>query len=340
MTYITFREARATQLEQLDALADGLAGSLTCKAETGAFEGPGPVFVGIGASLAAAAAPVWHLRSRGVEAYRLGAGEHPIPLPPTDRPVVGVSQSGRSPETLAALTSAPPGRRFAVVNATPSPLASAADLVVSLGGLRDSYASTLGFTATVMALGMMAELWDRGRVDPGWARVADAAAVVERTVLERRHALTEAFAGAAWADVVGGGPSTGSAEVGALLLREVVRVPATAMSTRQYLHGAMESAGGGVHLLFGGAREAEVASMLTRAGHRAVLVTDRVVRVPDAVTVVPLPDAPPSQRALLEAVLMQTLVEGLAASRGVAIEEFVFHHTDTKLPGEHVAGTP
>lgn len=340
MTYITFRDARATQLERLDALVGDLAGSLTSRAEAGSFQGPGPVFVGIGASLAAAAAPVWHLRSRAVEAYRLGAGEHPVPLPPADRPVVGISQSGRSPETLAALTSVRPGRRFAVVNATPSPLASAADLVVSLGGLRDSYASTLGFTATVMALGMMAELWDGGRVDPGWDRVADAAALVERTVLERRSALTAAFADAAWADVVGGGPSTGSAEVGALLLREVVRVPATAMSTRQYLHGAMESAGGGVHILFGGAREAEVASMLTRAGHRAVLVSDRAVPVPDAVTVIPLPDAPPNRRALLEAVLMQTLVEELAAARGIAIEEFVFHHADTKLPGDHAVGTP
>lgn len=331
MPPITFREARKRQVEELDRLLPTLTHDLTAIAGHGGLRGPGPLFVGIGASLAAATAPVWRLRARGIEAYRLGAGDHPVPFPPSDRPVIGVSQSGRSPETLAVLTSVPAGLRYAVVNAQPSPLAEAADTVVSLGAIPDSYASTVGFTATVMALGLVADLWDGGMIDPGWAHLSDAIGSVQGQVVEDIASLVGLFDGAAWADVVGGGPSVGSAEVGALLLREVTRVPATAMSTRQYLHGAMESAGGGVHVLFGTEREAAVAGTLCTAGHRSILVTDQPVALRELLHVVRVPAVPPAQRALLEAVIMQTLVEALATARGIEIEDFVFHHEDTKV---------
>ena len=331
MRSITFRQAREHQTAELDRLLPGLVDQLTATADRGGLRGPGPLFVGIGASLAAANAAVWHLRARGIEAYRLGAGDQPVPFPRSDHPVIGISQSGRSPETVAVLASVPPGLRYAVVNAHPSPLADAADTVVSLGDIPDSYASTVGFTATAMALGLIADLWDDGVVDPGWVSLARAADAVQNQVADGAATLVGIFDGAAWADVVGGGPSVGSAEVGALLLREVLRVPATAMSTRQYLHGAMESAGGGVHVLFGAEREAAVADELSAAGHRSILVTDRPVGSRDLVQVIRVPGVPPTQRVVLEAVVMQTLVEALATARGVVIEDFVFHHEDTKV---------
>ncbi|MET7396607.1 SIS domain-containing protein [Dactylosporangium sp. NPDC005572] len=337
--HITFAAARA---QQHDALRDAIR-TLTAEVEArqadGWFRGPGPIFVAIGASLAAACAPTWTLRRRGVHAWRLGAGDHPLPYPETDHPLVAVSQSGRSAETLAVLQSVGEPLRYAVTNARRSPIAAAAARHLPLGDLPDSYASTIGYTATVAGLGMIAEAWDDGRgdgrgggrVDPSWALLPQRLHELEAALAARADELAATFAGVRAADFVGAGPSVGSAEAGALLFREVVRLPATAMSTRQYLHGAMESAGGTAHVLIGDQREADVARTLAAAGHAVVLVTAEAAEPGPRFQVVRLPALPPSQRAILEAVVLQTLVAQTAARSGIDVEDFVFEHDDTKV---------
>lgn len=47
-----------------------------------------------------------------------------------------------------------------------------------------------------------------------------------------------------------------------------------------------------------------------------------------------LPKRPPSQRAILDILVMQILVAAVAELRGVDIEEFVFYHSDTKVDVE------
>jgi fructoselysine-6-P-deglycase FrlB-like protein len=329
--YITFAAARAGQTAALRGAIPRIAAGVAAAAEQGRLAGAGPIFLAVGASLAAAAAPTWALRSRGVDALRLGAGDHPLPLPASDHPVVAVSQSGRSAETLAALQTVDPALRFAVTNAHPSPISQAADAYLSLGNLPDSYASTIGYTATVTGLGMLADAWDGGAVASGWAHLPDLLDSVEAEVGARADRLGAPFAGATSADFVGAGPSVGSAEAGALLFREVVRIPSAAMSTRQYLHGAMESAGGGVHVILGDRREADVAHTLSAAGHPVVLVTSEAVAPGPGLQVVRLPAVPPAQRAVLEAVVLQVLVGQVARAAGIDVEEFVFHHDDTKV---------
>ncbi len=330
--YLAYAAARATQAEALDAAVPRLTGAVGAFADTGRPRGPGPLFVGIGASLAAACAPVWELRSRGVHAWRLGSGDHPVPFPASPHPVFGVSQSGRSAETLAVLRSVEPPLRNAVVNVVPSPIADVATGLLDLGSIPDSYASTIGYTATVAALGMLADAWDGGRIDPGWARLGAEFAAAEADLGERVRDLAPLFAAASSADFVGAGPSAGSAEEGALLFREVARIPATGMSTRQYLHGAMESAGaGGVHVVFGDEREHAVAETLSRSGHPVVLVTGEPVAPAPNLYPVRVPRLPPSQRAVIEVLVAQILVEAVAEVRGVEIEEFVFHNADIKV---------
>ncbi|GHH72578.1 hypothetical protein GCM10018793_09840 [Streptomyces sulfonofaciens] len=332
--YITYSSARATQATALAAAITRLTGEVTRLADEGRLAGPGPVFVGIGASLAAVCAPVWELRSRGVHSWRLGAGDHPLPFPRSSHPVFGVSQSGRSAETLAVLKSVDAPQRYAVVNAAPSPIADTATVVLGLGGIPDSYASTIGYTATVAAAGMLADAWEGGAVHPGWADLGEVFASTERDLTDRVRALAPLFTAAASADFVGTGPAVGSAEESALLFREVARIPSTGMSTRQYLHGSMESAGGGVHVLFGGAREAAIAETLARSGHPAVLVTSEPGDGAPLVHRVPVPALPAAQRAVTEILVTQILVEAVAELRGVDVEEFVFHNTDIKVASE------
>jgi fructoselysine-6-P-deglycase FrlB-like protein len=142
------------------------------------------------------------------------------------------------------------------------------------------------------------------------------------------------FADATSADFVGAGPSVGSAEAGALLFREIARVPATGMGTRQYLHGSMESAGDGVHVLFGDGREPEVADTLAAAGHQVILITTEDIAARPGLATVRLPRRPPAQRAILEVGVIQILVAAVADLRAINIEDFVFDNADTKVPAD------
>lgn len=329
--YIGYAQARATQAERLAAAIPRLQEQISSLARGGLLAGAGPVFLAIGASLAAAGAPVWLLRERGIDAWRLGSGDGSLPLPQTAHPIVGISQSGRSAETIAALESVPRELRWAVVNTAPSPLADLVDRLVDMGSIPDSYASTIGYTATVTALSLLAEAWDDGTPDDSWASLPDRLREFEESLPALTGDAVGLFAAAAYADFVGGGASAGSAEASALLFREVARIPSTGMSTRQYLHGSMESAGAGVHVLFGGAREADVARMLAASGHRAVLVTTEDVGSADGVAIIPIPATSVTQRAILEIAVTQELVQAVTLARGIEIEKFVFHNEDTKV---------
>ena len=329
--YISLADARASQADALAEAIDRIAGLLATPAALERLRGPGPIFLGIGASFAASAAAVWTLRARGIDALRLNAGEYPVPFPAGGHPLVGVSQSGKSAETLAVLDAADPAARLSVVNAAHSPIEAMSALCISLGNIPDSYASTIGYTATVAALGMLAEAWNGGAVDPSWRLLPAAMRAAEGMMADAIGDLAGQTQGAAYADCVGQAPSVGSAEVGSLLLREIARLPATGMSTRQYLHGAMESAGDGVHILFGQEREAALAQTLSRAGHRTILVGPLAVAGEDRLIHVALPTLSPAQRPILEALVMQTLAVETALARGLDPDAFVFEHNDTKV---------
>jgi len=331
---VTFREGRRDQARTLAAAVGPIREQVLALGGDGRLDGPGPVLVAIGASHAAAAAPVWGMRERGIEAVRMAAGDLPLPYPDAARPVLGVSQSGRSPETIAVLESVARGRRYAVTNRRPSVVDDLADVGVWLGNLPDSYASTIGYTATLMALGMLADAWDGGAIDPVWNDLPGLVASQDALVGPTIEAFAGALDGAAMADVVGGGPAVGSAEAGALLLREVARFPTAAHSTRQYLHGPMESAGRAAHVVLGDAREGSLAATLSTAGRPVLLVTARPVASGPCLYVVRLPALRPGPRAVLEAVVMQALAEELASRAGVDIEAFLFHHDDTKVADE------
>ena len=272
-----FAAARASQPAGLERTIDIVTAQIEEARSAGRLSGPGPVCVGIGASLAAACAATWVLRDREIDASRLAAGDLPLPYPGSGHPVVAVSQSGRSPETIAVLQSVERKRRYSVTNRRPSPLSDLAVMPLWLGGHDDSYASTLGYTATVLGLGLIADAWDGGEADPEWSDVPGLVALTLDESQDRIGSLAELFAAATSVDVVGAGPSLGSAEGGALLFREVARMPASGMSTRSYLHGAMESAGSTVHLVLGGSDEAGLCATLASAGHEVIFVTSEPV---------------------------------------------------------------
>jgi glucosamine--fructose-6-phosphate aminotransferase (isomerizing) len=316
----------------LQRATETIADQVTKAQKSGALTGPAQIFLGMGASLAAAAAPVWTMRLRGLNAVRLNAGDYPLPLPDSESLVIGVSQSGRSAETLAAMRTIDKRRLLAVVNVVPSPVAELAATAIGLGNLKDSYASTIGYTATIVALGMIADAWNGGIVGPAWRSLDAAVRHVEKLLDGSAARIAAPLAEAASVDFTAAAPSVGSAEAGALLLREVARVPATGTSTRQYLHGAMESASSKTaHVLIGEDREVGAARTLARAGCPTILLTPTAAAAESNLAVVTLPALPPAQRAILEALVVQSLAAETAKARGINADEFVFHHDDTKV---------
>jgi glucosamine--fructose-6-phosphate aminotransferase (isomerizing) len=329
--YITLAEARAAQADALEAAIGRVGGEVRKAQADGKLAGPGPIFLGIGASFAASAAAVWTLRARGIHSWRLNAGEYPLPFPTTPHPLVGVSQSGKSAETLAVFNTIDRALRISVVNALESPIANISAANISLGGIPDSYASTIGYTATIMALGMIGEAWDGGSIDPSWSALPAAFRTLESTLSLATRPLVDKLAAATYLDCAASAASVGSAEVGSLLFREIARLPSTGMSTRQYLHGAMESAGKGVHILFGEEREADLARTLARAGHETILVSPLDIAAEAHLGHIAIPALPAAQRPILESLVMQTLAVETAIARGHDPDAFVFHHNDTKV---------
>ena len=89
--YITYASARSTQADALEAAIARISQEVLGLQADGRLQGPGPIFVGIGASLAAASAPVWSLRERGIHSWRLSAGDYPLPFPSSAHPIIGIS---------------------------------------------------------------------------------------------------------------------------------------------------------------------------------------------------------------------------------------------------------
>jgi len=294
----------------------------------------GVLLAGIGASHAVLAAPVLELRRGGVRATRSAGDDLPPGAPELADLTVAVSQSGRSPETLEAAARA--SRSIAVVNQPGSPLADAADDLLSLGGLVDSGMSSVAVAATAVALGMLVEHRVHGAASEVWSGLPAALHDVLDDAATAR--TVAAFAGRAaergCVDVVGRAASAGAAEQGALLLREGPKVPALGTTTRTYLHGMTDAVGRTAHVLIGGVREAELGSQLATYDVPVLLLTDEDVAAPAGVATVRLPALPPLAAVVTEVAVLQMLALDLGSALGSDVDAGALTRVDTKVaPG-------
>ncbi|MFI5762517.1 SIS domain-containing protein [Streptomyces sp. NPDC051563] len=331
---ITFLEGQADQGAALARIADRVRTQLASPELAGLRTAERPLFTGIGASYAALAVPVQQLREAGIVTQRVLSSEIETGTAGFDTDcLIAVSQGGRSSETIAAFECAAPGiTKTALLNVVPSPLGDLADLTVDLGNEPDSYASTIGYTGTIVALDLIAGAV-AGRAGDPWGEIAEQTTAIHAQATEIVAGLRERGARCIASDGVAAGASRASAEEGALLLREVVRMTAAHSATRNYLHGEMESAGNTLHLVYGDGREIELARSLAGAGHLTLLMTTAEVEPADSLSVVRLPEVADAVRVVLETVVLQELVAQLSAERDVPIESFVFANDDTKQGG-------
>jgi glutamine---fructose-6-phosphate transaminase (isomerizing) len=166
--------------------------------------------------------------------------------------VLGISQSGRSPDVVEVVAEARRQGRptAAITNDAESPLALAAEHVIALrAGAEASVAATKTFSAELMAVAMLAA----ALADDAGLR-ADLAAVPE--TLERQFAYEEDAAAAAAAHrsmqeavVLGRGFNMSTALEWALKLKELAYVRAQGYSTADFQHGPAASLEPGGHVL-------------------------------------------------------------------------------------------
>jgi glucosamine--fructose-6-phosphate aminotransferase (isomerizing) len=327
-----FADGVEAQPANLAEAAAGLREALSARDLAPLREGT-VVFSGIGASWHALEPSVRRLQAAGRRAFAVPAAQLAGARGLADAYVL-VSQSGRSVEILEVLDTLPADRVVGLSAHADSPLASAAGTFLPLSVREDSAVSTLSYTATLQALGMLAEELLAGpRTD--WARVADLVAGSLARHREDAAALGEQLAQARALDAIAAAGSLASAGESALLAREGLHLPADGEETRQYLHGPLEAVGAGFCcLLFGAAREVELASSLAAWGANAWTVTaGEAAPAGDGVRAISIESAGDLAGPILEIVPVQMAVAAAAERLGLGLGELERQQPDTKIAG-------
>ncbi|HWJ75439.1 MAG TPA: hypothetical protein VNX29_19950 [Kaistia sp.] len=330
--WIPAEQSFASQGERLAEMVDRLSAAL---AQAHIPARPSRLSViGIGASHAAAAAPVYAARADGIDAVRALPSELPANEIGHDGLAILVSQSGRSAEIVNLANNIDARRTFAITNYDPSPLGQVCASGLNLGNVPDSSVSFVSFTGTLLALGLLNDHW-AGRGDAGrWSdAISDGLAAVAAQD-DQLRAIAAMLAGCPSVDFVAPAPILSVAEEAALMFREGPRMMATAMETRQYLHGPMDAAGRAGHVVFGTAREALLINQLAEQTKNLVYVTGTGQATPttalSSVIMLPIAVDDGIRFSIVASFVAQRLTVLVSELRGIDINEPVFVRLDTK----------
>jgi glutamine---fructose-6-phosphate transaminase (isomerizing) len=327
-----FREAVLRQPENLRDGAQAFREAIA-DADLGTLRRGTLVLGGIGASAHALIPTTLELRAAGMRVFAVSTGElREDRARELGDAFVLVSQSGASVETLEALTHVEGAPVVAVTANANSPLARAADVWLPLGPFTDTPVATLSYTATLQALGMLCDaLLERTGHERPWDRLPELAAGVLAHSDQLTREIAPGFATTYALDAVGAGNAQAGARETALLGREALRLAATGMETREYLHGPMEAVGPGFGcVVFGRERERRLSAELASFGAAVTLVSDSEGGDIDGVGVIRLPDVDRLAAPILEILPVQLLVDHTAGLRGLSIGELRRHQQDTK----------
>jgi len=220
-----------------------------------------------------------------------------------DALVIGVSQSGQSPDIVSVIEE---GRRqgcptLAITNLPGSPLARAADMVLEIqAGTENAVAATKTYTAELMAIAMLsaalegsAERWDELARLPGW--VAQALALDDD--LAR---MTPRYRYMQHCVVIGRGYNYATAFEWSLKLKELTYVVAEPYSSADFLHGPIAMIAQGFPVMVVAARGQVLDALLDllrylRKQHSAelVVISDSDEALSQAQSPIPLPAGVP-----------------------------------------------
>jgi glucosamine--fructose-6-phosphate aminotransferase (isomerizing) len=249
----------------------------------------------------------------------------------TDAVVIGISQSGASPDIVSVVAEATKQGALtaAITNAPSSPLAAAAQHVIDLGADEErSVAATKTYTASLAAIAALVASGD-AELTYEVRRLPDAlAAQLQRTAGSGSidgDAASAVRAGADWQrlTVVGRGAHYATAFEAALKIRELAGIVAEPYSPADLLHGPIAAVGPLQPLLAiapAGPTEQSMREVVAAARERGARVAaighDRTLGDP----FLGLVDIPEWLGPVVAIVPAQLLAVGLAERRGVDVD--------------------
>ena len=227
--------------------------------------------------------------------------------------VVGVSQSGQSPDIVSVLEE---GRRqgrptLAITNAPDSPLAAQADFLIDIhAGVEAAVAATKTYTAELMAIAMLSAAMgqDEGQLQalslvPGWLRQVLALDDQIARIAERYRYMSHCV-------VIGRGYNYATAFEWSLKLKELTYVVAEPYSSADFQHGPIAMVDSGFPVMAVGTSGQvfkDILDLLTRLRkqHKAELlvVSDRSDALELAQSPLALPEGIPEWVTPLAAIL-------------------------------------
>jgi glucosamine--fructose-6-phosphate aminotransferase (isomerizing) len=242
--------------------------------------------------------------------------------------VVGVSQSGQSPDIVSVVEE---GRRqgrptLAITNDPRSPLAAAADHVIELhAGEERSVAATKTYTAQLAVMAMLAAAWG-GRAErlEELRRLPEALAATLQG-LGPVAARAERYRYMEQCVVIGRGYNYATALELALKLKELTYVMADAYSSADFRHGPIATVAQGTPALLimpAGAVYGdmlELARELRGRGAELIVCSDQAEALELAATALPMAGGLPEWLSPVAAIVPgQTLALHLALARGIS----------------------
>lgn len=243
-----------------------------------------------------------------------------------DSLIVGISQSGQSPDIVAVLKE---GRRqgaptLAITNAPDSPLAAHADYVISLHADQEqAVAATKTYTAQLAALALLScALGD----DPHRLTALQRVSLAVESVLGREELVAAAVERYRYMEtcvVLGRGYNYATAFEIALKLKELNYLIAESYSSADFMHGPIAVVGSGFPALVVAPSGKMFDTMrdfgleLKSRGAELIIISDRQDLLAEAITPLPLPEGVPEWLSPIVAVapgqlfaLHLTLVKG------------------------------
>jgi glucosamine--fructose-6-phosphate aminotransferase (isomerizing) len=293
------------------------------------------LLTGMGTSYFALYPACIYLNARGVPAVMLETSEllHYYQGLISDRVlVVIVSQSG---ETIEAkrLLEAIDGRTLAMslTNNADSEVARRTDLSLLMYAGEERGPASKSYTASLLVLLLCAMAITSDLGSQSTRELYDAVDAVGR-FLERREERIDSlarFVGQVdYLSLLGRGPSVASTAAGSLILKEVAKVKAEAMSSGQFRHGPLEVASPGflacVFAPEGKTRELNLrlAYDIARFGGRAVVVGGGMEEGREGILHLPLPSLSELHAPIVEIVPLQLLAHRMALDKGLPPGKF------------------
>lgn len=245
--------------------------------------------------------------------------------------VVGISQSGRSPDIVSVIEAGRAQGRptLAITNAPDSPLARAADWVLPLDcGEERAVAATKTYTTSLAALALLSTALsgDEAR----YAELAQMPEAMAQTLTALTPALPriERYRYAGRSAVIGRGFNYATAFETALKIKELTRMITEPYSSADFRHGPLAVLEGGFPLIIvapsGKVFEdlAEFAGEAKRRGAELIVISDDAGLLKQAQLPLALPSGVPEWLSPLVAVLPgQLFAMHLAMAKGLEVDQ-------------------